>query len=56
MTPAPITTNFSGTLDKAKAPVEETKTFSSMVNPLGQEISDPVAIRIFSASITLTPP
>lgn len=41
----------SGTLDKLKAPVEDTKTFSSITNPLREEMSDPVAIKIFLASI-----
>jgi hypothetical protein len=47
MTPAPMTIILSGTLVKAKAPVEETKTFSSIVNPFGQLMSDPVARIIF---------
>jgi hypothetical protein len=34
ITPAPITVNLSGTLDKLRAPVEETKILSSIVNPL----------------------
>jgi hypothetical protein len=55
ITPAPITVIVSGTFDKDKAPVDDMKIFSSIRNPFGHDISDPVAINIFSASIVFLP-
>jgi hypothetical protein len=51
MTPPPTTTNSSGTLSNANAPVELTITFSSYGIP-GKEVgSEPVAIIVFFAFI-----
>ena len=45
--PPPITTNFSGTFLKDRAPVEETIFFSSISIPGSEVGCDPVAITIF---------
>jgi hypothetical protein len=55
ITPAPITVIVSGTLESDKAPVDDINIFSSILNPLGHDISDPVAINIFSDSIIYFP-
>ena len=50
ITPAPITSIFSGTLSSASAPVDETMRFSSISMPLSFATSEPVAITMFLVS------
>ena len=65
MTPAPITSSFSGTFSSSSAPVEVTTSFSSMSMPGSVAGTEPVAMTILrhstvsvgpSALVTLTRP
>ncbi|SGY19480.1 BQ5605_C014g07659 [Microbotryum silenes-dioicae] len=56
MTPAPMTTNFSGTFCRSRTPVDETICFSSISIPGKGVTSDPVAIMTFLAETWVFPP
>ncbi len=54
--PPPTTTMVSGTVSRASAPVELTIFFSSMSTLGSAAMSEPVAIRMFSAFKTWVSP